>query len=163
MEQVRASCIREYMSGVDRTNRDYKTQEVFTPDWMVDLILEELPNTVDLDSVVLDRAVGDGQFASNILMRKMLHYQENYNQTIHDSFVTALDSIFGIDLEPENVKLCRERLLCGCTDPEVVALVNRRIIVGNTLAPGDRIAGQTDQDHQLMRQYFNVPINLFSD
>jgi hypothetical protein len=153
MQIVYRSCIREYMSGIDRTTRDYKTQEVFTPDWMVDLILEEINEYQELDSVCLDRAVGDGQFAAKVLIGKMLFLQE-HGMSVHDSFVTALDEIFGVDIEIENVLLCRERLLCGCTDPEIVALVSRRILNGNCLHPYRRLKTQTDQDHDLMKKYF---------
>ena len=153
MQIVYRSCIREYMSGIDRTTRDYKTQEVFTPDWMVDLILEEINEYQELDSVCLDRAVGDGQFAAKVLIGKMLFLQE-HGMSVHDSFVTALDEIFGVDIEIENVLLCRERLLCGCTDPEIVALVSRRILNGNCLHPYRRLKTQTDQDYDLMKKYF---------
>lgn len=158
MQIVYNSCIREYMSGIDRTTRDYKTQEVFTPDWMVDLILEEIKEYQELDSACLDRAVGDGQFAAKVLIGKMLFLQE-HGMSVHDSFVTALDEIFGVDIEIENVLLCRERLLCGCTDPEIVALVSRRILNGNCLHPYRRLKTQTDQDHELMKKYFtyNLP------
>jgi hypothetical protein len=153
MEQVYQSCLREYMTGVDRSNRDYKTQEVFTPDWMVDLILDTTPHCEDIDTVVIDRAVGDGQFVSKVLIRKMLNYQ-NCGVDIHTAFVMALDGIFGIDIEKENVDLCRQRLLCGCGDPEVVALIERRILIGNTLDPYDEINGQSPQDYRLMIKHF---------
>lgn len=157
MDQVYSSCIREYMSGVDRQNRNYKTQEVFTPDWMVDLTLAEIPEYINLDSVCLDRAVGDGQFLSKILICKMIHFQ-NQGIEIHDSFVASLDSMFGVDIERENIDLCRQRLLCGCTDPEVIFLVERRILLGDCLNPNQRIDGQSDQDHVLMKKYFGLSI-----
>lgn len=159
MDQVYASCIKEYMKGVNRDARKYKTQEVFTPDWMVDIILGELPDYLDFDAVCLDRAVGDGQFSSKVLIGKMLHYQKQGTE-IHDSFIMALDSIFGVDIEPDNVTLCRERLLCGCTDPDIVDLVCRRIVIGDCLNPNDKISGQTDRDHQLMKKYFTSGLIL---
>jgi len=153
MRIVYSSCIREYMTGVDRSNRAYKSQEIYTSDFLVDLILQEIKEYQDLDSVCLDRAVGDGQFAAKVLIGKMLFLQE-HGMSVHDSFVTALDGIFGVDIEIENVLLCRERLLSGCTDPEIVALVSRRILNGNCLHPYRRLKTQTDQDHELMKKYF---------
>ena len=158
MEIVYNSCIREYMSGIDRSNRGYKTQEVFTPDWMVDLILKEVKEYQELDSVCLDQAVGDGQFAAKILIGKMLVLQE-HGMTVHDSFVTALDEIFGVDIEIENVLLCRKRLLCGCTDPNIISLVSRRILNGDCLNPSQRLETQTEQDHHLMKKYFSTNID----
>jgi hypothetical protein len=120
---------------------------------MVDLVLEELPPCDNIDSVVIDRAVGDGQFVSKVLIRKMLSYQA-CGIDIHTSFVMSLDGIFGVDIEKENIDLCRARLLCGCTDPEIVSLVERRVLIGNALCPYDDIKGQTKQDQALMVQYF---------
>lgn len=141
------------MAGVDRSRRDYKTQEVFTPDWMVKYCLAEISEYRLSGAVCLDQACGDGQFLGEILINKML-YRQNLGQGIHDSFVSALDEIFGVDIEPENVAICRARLLCGCDAPEVVDLINKRIIVGNCLSPYDRISGQSDQDRDLMIRYF---------
>ena len=160
MNQVYDSCIREYMIGVDRENREYKTQDVFTPDWMVDLTISDVPEYLDLDAVCLDRAVGDGQFASKVLINKMLHFQKQ-GMGIHESFVSALDGIFGVDIERENVEICRERLLSGCKDPDIIDLVKRRIIVGNCLDPDAEVPGQTAQDHILMKRYFSLKTNLF--
>lgn len=159
IEEVYQSCLREYMTGVDRTKREYKTQEIFTPDWMVDLILTEMPDYNQLDSVCLDRAVGDGQFVSKVLIGKIKYYQ-SYGMDIHDAFTTSLDEIFGVDIEPENVELCRKRLLCGCEDPEVINLVSRRIIIGDCLNPHQRLEGQTEQDHLLMKSYFGASIEI---
>jgi hypothetical protein len=57
----------------------------------------------------------------------------------------------------ENVELCRERLLCGCTDPLVIELVNRRIIMGDSLNPNRRLENQSIEDHILMKTYFGIP------
>lgn len=162
MNQVYRSCIRAYMVGVDRQKRNYKTQEVFTPDWMVKTTLKGVPEYIDLNSVCLDRAVGDGQFAAKILIAKMLHRQKHLGMSVHESFVCSLDEIFGVDIERENVEICRERLLCGCTDPDIVALVHRRILIGNCLNPNEHVDGQTGQDHQLMKKYFTLNLIDFS-
>lgn len=153
IEQVYQSCRREYMSGVDRSKREYKTQEVFTPDWMVEYCLEEIQEYRFPGAICLDQAAGDGQFLSRILIEKIL-YRQSIGMDIHDSFVFSLDEIFGVDIEPENVILCRQRLLCGCTDSSVTELVNRRILIGNCLDPYEEISGQTPQDKNLMIKYF---------
>ena len=68
-----------------------------------------------------------------------------------------LSKILANFLEKENVELCRQRLLCGCTDEEVIKLVKRRIIVGDCLNPDKQIEGQTTEDHLLMKKYFSKP------
>lgn len=160
IDQIYQSCRRDYMTGVDRSDRDYKSQEVFTPDWMVSLCLDHVPEHALPDAVCLDQAAGDGQFLSQVLIHKVV-YRTGQGMPIHDSFVCSLDEIFGVDIEPDNVRLCRERLLCGCTDPMIVALVSRRILIGNCLDPYARLSGQNDQDHDLMIGYFGSKTAAF--
>ena len=98
---------REYMSGVERDQLRIKaTGEVFTPTPLVQEILDQLSCAEFQDSTktFLDPACGDGQFLSEVLIRKL----EN-----GIDFETALSTIYGVDLMPDNVKLCQDRLLCG--------------------------------------------------
>jgi hypothetical protein len=98
---------REYMSGVDREKSRVKaTGEVFTPTSLVQELLDELPKELftDPSKTYLDPSCGDGQFLSEALIRKL----EN-----NIDFETALSTIYGVDLMPDNVKLCQDRLLCG--------------------------------------------------
>ena len=98
---------RDYMSGADRdTTRVKATGEVFTPTPLVQEVLDQLPQNLFTDSTktFLDPACGDGQFLSEVLIRKL----EN-----GIDFKSALSTIYGVDLMPDNVKLCQDRLLCG--------------------------------------------------
>ena len=95
------------MSGVEREKLRVKaTGEVFTPTELVQEILDQLPQEVfqDATKTFLDPSCGDGQFLGEVLIRKL----EN-----GIDFETALGTIYGVDLMPDNVDLCRERLLCG--------------------------------------------------
>lgn len=101
---------RSYMSGIDRDSvRTKATQEVFTPTALVQSILDEFPIEMfqDPSKTFLDNSCGDGQFLSEILIRKI----EN-----GIPFEQALQTIYGVDLMQDNVDLCRERLLCGRED-----------------------------------------------
>jgi len=115
---------RSYMSGVDRDrNRILKTQEVFTPTEKVQTLLNEYSDQFkDPNQKFLDPSCGDGQFLGEVLIRKM----ENGS-----TFEQALDTIYGVDLMPDNVELCRERLLCGRND--LAHIVNRNIVCHNAL------------------------------
>jgi hypothetical protein len=98
---------REYMSGVERDKLRVKaTGEVFTPTDLVQKMLDSLSADVfaDQNKTFLDPSCGDGQFLSEVLIRKL----EN-----GIDFETALSTIYGVDLMQDNVELCRERLLCG--------------------------------------------------
>jgi type I restriction-modification system DNA methylase subunit len=112
------------MSGVDRDrNRILKTQEVFTPTEKVQTLLNEYSDQFqDPNQKFLDPSCGDGQFLGEVLIRKM----ENGS-----TFEQALETIYGVDLMPDNVELCRERLLCGRND--LAHIVNRNIVCHNAL------------------------------
>jgi hypothetical protein len=126
LEQVIAHCRnREYMSGVDRNKLRVKaTQEVFTPTKLVMVILDEFPQEVftDPNKSFIDNSCGDGQFLSEVLIRKI----ENGS-----TFEQALSSIFGVDMMQDNVDLCRERLLCG--QEHLRPIVEKNIVQHNAL------------------------------
>lgn len=101
---------RAYMSGVDREKSRVKaTGEVFTPTPLVQEILDKLDQELfkDPTKTFLDPSCGDGQFLSEVLIRKV----ENGS-----TFEQALSTIYGVDLMQDNVDLCRNRLLCGQED-----------------------------------------------
>jgi type I restriction-modification system DNA methylase subunit len=116
---------REYMSGIERDQARIKaTGEVFTPTPVVQKMLDELPQELFTDptKTFIDPACGDGQFLSEALIRKL----EN-----GIDFETALSTIYGVDLMPDNVKLTQERLLCG--HEELRHIVKRNIVEANGL------------------------------
>lgn len=111
---------RTYMSGVDRDKLRVKaTGEVFTPTPLVQEVLDQLPvdQFTDPNKTFLDNSCGDGQFLGEVLIRKM----ENGS-----TFEQALSTVYGVDMMEDNVKLCRERLLCGRTD--LAHIVERNIV-----------------------------------
>ena len=119
---------RSYMSGIDREySRVKATGEVFTPTTKVQHILdhiERLDPTVfkDLEKTFIDNSCGDGQILGEALIRKM----EN-----DLTFEQALQTIYGVDLMPDNVKLCQDRLLCGREDLRHV--VEQNIVCADAL------------------------------
>lgn len=118
---------RLYMSGVDRERvRVKENGEVFTPTELVIDVLDKIDQSLfaDPSKTFIDNACGDGQFLSEVLIRKMEH---------GSSFEQALSTIYGVDIMSDNVSLCKERLLCGVTDPEFVKLVGEHIVCANAL------------------------------
>ena len=116
---------REYMSGVERDrNRVRATGEVFTPTPLVIEILNDIDPEVfrDPTKTFIDPACGDGQFLSEVLIRK-LEQGHGLKQ--------ALTTIFGVDLMPDNVKLTQDRLLCG--HEELRPIVEQNIVCANAL------------------------------
>jgi type I restriction-modification system DNA methylase subunit len=116
---------RAYMEGVERDRLRVKaTGEVFTPTELVREILEQIPveQFTDPSKTFLDNSCGDGQFLGEVLIRKM----ENGS-----SFEQALQTIYGVDLMPDNVKLCQDRLLCG--QEHLRHIVERNIVCADAL------------------------------
>lgn len=144
---------RPYMDGVARnTIRIKATQEIFTPTEMVQNLLDTLnPNFfTDKEQPFVDPTCGDGQFLGEVLIRKLeqsvarQEWQEKVKQSLGESvtpeekakqfaedFETALSTIYGVDLMPDNVKLCQDRLLCG--QEHLRHIVEKNIVQANAL------------------------------
>ena len=116
---------RVYMSGIERDRLRVKASgEVFTPTQLVQTILDKLPQELfaDPSKTFIDPSCGDGQLLSEVLIRKVANGID---------FETALGSIYGVDLMEDNIKLCRDRLLCGRTDLRYI--VEKNIVCHNAL------------------------------
>ena len=129
------------MSGVERNQlRVKQTQEVFTPTEMVQLVLDQLPQNLFTDpaQLIIDNSCGDGQFLSEALIRKV----EN-----NSTFEQALSTIYGIDFMEDNIKLCRERLLCGRED--LRHIVEQNIVCADALRYHYRFDGSYPYDDEV--------------
>jgi type I restriction-modification system DNA methylase subunit len=126
IEKIISHCRnRDYMSGVERDKLRVKaTGEVFTPTPLVQQILDTLPQELfnDPSKTFCDPSCGDGQFLSEVLIRKL----EN-----GIPFETALSTIYGVELMEDNVKLCRDRLICGRED--LRHIVEKNIVCADSL------------------------------
>jgi hypothetical protein len=88
--------------------------EVFTSERevnaMLDLVKQE---TERIDSRFLEPACGDGNFLSEILRRKLKIVRSKYakSQLEFERFaITAISSIYGVDILKDNVGACKDRL-----------------------------------------------------
>ena len=130
-EYIEHSRNREYMSGVERDKlRIKQTAEVFTPTQLVqemlDKIEEENPTLFsDSTKTFLDNACGDGQFLSEVIIRKI----ERNGITLKQ----ALSTTYGVDLMEDNVNECRKRLAGPNPTPEILEIVNKNIICHDAL------------------------------
>ena len=107
---------RDYMSGVERDKARVKaTGEVFTPTPLVQEILDQLPHDqfTDPNKTFLDNSCGDGQFLSEVIIKKMEH-GSTYEQ--------ALDTTYGVDLMVDNCIECIRRLYGVETEPNIEIL-----------------------------------------
>lgn len=103
--------------------------EVFTPTALVDKILDRLAvDWQDPDKTFIDPTCGDGQFLSEVLIRKVQNGID---------FEQALRTVYGVDIRLDNVLDCRERLLCGREDL-------RQIVEDNIIHADSRVFKFTD-------------------
>ena len=135
---------RSYMSGIERDSVRVKaTQEVFTPTEMVRDILDRMDQNLfsNPNQDFIDPTCGDGQFLGEVLIRKI----EN-----GIDFKSALSSIYSVDLMPDNVELCRERLLCGRED--LRHIVEKNIVCADALRYHYRFDGSHPYDDEVKAQ-----------
>jgi hypothetical protein len=122
---------RIYMEGVERdVERVQITAEVFTKTELVMEILNgiELSNPELFNNptkTFIDNCCGDGQFLSEIVIRKM----ERNGSTL----IQALSTIYGVELMEDNVLECRKRLSGPNPTEEIIRLLNKNIVHANAL------------------------------
>jgi hypothetical protein len=132
--------LRSYRDHVIDEKRE-SNGEVFTPTELVQQILDHYPVTEFRDNTKtwIDHSCGNGQFLSEILIRKL----ENGS-----SFEQALQTIYGVDICEENIAECRERLLCGRED--LRHIIEKNIVCADALRYHYRFDGtdpyETEQD-----------------
>lgn len=89
--------------------------EVFTPAWMVEAMLDLVKDeTQRIDSRFLEPACGSGNFLVQVLGRKLAAVEIKYGRASFDRrhyALLALMCIYGIELLPDNIAECREKLL----------------------------------------------------
>lgn len=126
---------RDYMSGVERDRiRVKSTGEVFTPTELVNEFLDTLNQDLfkDPSKTFIDNACGDGQFLSEVLIRKMKNGID---------YVTAVSTIFGVEKEQDNADECRKRMLCGIEMPEIKLLLKKNIVCADSITYHYRFDG----------------------
>jgi len=102
------------MSQVKSKKRVADHGEVFTSDREVNAMLDLVKQETDrIESKFLEPACGTGNFLVEILRRKLAMVEKRYKKSQLDferNAVTAISSIYGVDLLEDNTVECRERL-----------------------------------------------------
>lgn len=93
--------MEERLSKADRIR---KYGEVFTPEWLVndmlDMLEKESPCCFAPDKTFLEPTCGDGAFVVEILRCKFERCQRP------SDYRTALESVYGFELQADNVRAC---------------------------------------------------------
>jgi hypothetical protein len=123
--------------------------EVFTPDWMVEAMLDLVKDeTHRIDARFLEPACGDGRFLVPVLDRKLDVVRSKYGRSLFDMqnyALLGLMCVYGIELLADNVEACRQNLvdlfsehlgISGCDDlyQAALAVLDANIIHGDALA-----------------------------
>lgn len=122
---------RSYMCGVERNlHRVKETAEIFTRTELVIEIIDKIeltqPNIFsDPTKTFLDNSCGDGQFLSEVVIRKM--------ERSGCSLEQALKTTYGVELMEDNVIECRKRLAGPNPTPEILEIVNKNIVCHDAL------------------------------
>lgn len=103
------------MSLVKSKQRVADHGEVFTPEWMVEAMLDLVKGETErIDSRFLEPACGSGNFLVKILQRKLAAVQLKYGRSEFERKHFALFGlmcVYGIELLPDNIAECRANLL----------------------------------------------------
>jgi hypothetical protein len=145
------------MSLVKSKQRVADHGEVFTPDWMVQDMLDLVKDESErIDSRFLEPACGSGNFLVPILQRKLLTVKSRYGKSefekVHHSLL-ALMSLYGIEILEDNVEECRANLLdefskflkLESTSEEYLA---GEKVLGVNIVNGDALSMTTGRDLQ---------------
>lgn len=138
-----------YMKSSDRTSdRVKKTAEVFTPtDNVIDILIHMNQNSFIENQTFLDPSCGDGQFLSEVIIRKMKRSGCTLEQ--------ALSTTYGVELMEDNVKLCKERLAGPNPTPEILEILDKNIVCADALTYHYRFDGTdpetTEQELKLQK------------
>ena len=118
----------KYMSGIERdTLRTKQTAEVFTPTKLVQEMLDDMNQELfeNPEKTFLDNSCGDGQFLSEIVIRKM-------EQSGCD-LEKALSTTYGVDIMPDNIEICRTRLQGPNPTESIIKILNNNIVCADAL------------------------------
>jgi hypothetical protein len=118
----------EYMQGIERDKLRVKfTSEVFTKTEDVIILLDEFDEDIWLDTTqkFIDPSCGDGQFLSEVVIRKMERSESSLEQ--------ALSTTYGVDIMEDNIKLCKERLAGPNPTKEVLDILDKNIVCADAL------------------------------
>lgn len=106
------------MEGTKSKERVQKHGEVFTPDSIVNDMLDLVDGQFDktelekyIDALYLEPSCGNGNFLIRILDRKLEAVQKLPREQWNIGLLRALSSIYGVDIQSDNVEESKERMI----------------------------------------------------
>lgn len=112
--------------------------EVFTNEREIRAMCDLIPveTWTNIESTFLEPSCGTGNFLIEILNRKLQHCNSAKDEQ------KAYASIYGIDIQSDNIEECKTRLLSlhqyNTSDQEIINILNRNIVCGDFLTKLDK-------------------------
>jgi len=122
--------------SLSKRERVRKYGEIFTPpeivSHMCDLLEAESPGAFAIEKTFLEPTCGEGAFILEILRRKFAGCRT------HDDYRAALESVYGFELQVDNVAACIENVTALCREHfkptrDDLRLINDHIIMCDSL------------------------------
>ena len=102
-------------NGIKSAERVRKFAEVLTPRWLAEKMIDEIPGAGEIEATVFEPCCGEGAFITCILRRK-LAIAKTYAQKLaiaktYAQKLRACQTCYGLDIQYDNVLICREKLI----------------------------------------------------
>lgn len=132
--QARYGWFEGDFSGVKSKERSQKFGEVFTPRWVVEKMLDAIPEdgAAEIEATVFEPACGEGAFLTCVLRRKLALARSDTQR------LRACQTCYGIDIQYDNVLACREKL-AGIAIDAGVDPWDARFVFARNVIHGDMI------------------------
>lgn len=136
------------MSLVRSKQRVADHGEVFTPEWLVQAMLDQVgEETERIDSRFLEPACGSGNFIVPVLRRKLRAVEQKFGKSDFEKrhyALLAVMSIYGIELLADNIAECRANMLEVLVDQLAIAEGDdlhgaASYVLGQNLVHGDAV------------------------
>ena len=128
--------IQIHDGGTNSKERSQTYGEVFTPHRMVEKMCQTLedenPGCYIPETTFMDPACGEGQFPLEVLRRKFRNCKKRID------YETASLSVWGIDIQADNIEICISNVLALCREHFRVSRaveqeIRQRYILGDSL------------------------------
>ncbi len=132
--------------------------EVFTPEWMVDAMLDLVKGETErIDSRFLEPAFGSGNFLVRILQRKLAAVELKFGKSDFEKRHYALLAVmctYGVELLADNIVECRATMLDVLADYLRIKESDEFIraasyVLSQNLIHGDALTMRTNQGHPI--------------
>jgi len=133
--------------------------EVFTPSGIVDTMLDLVVHEIErIDARILEPACGSGNFLVPSLKRKLATVESRFRKSVFEKqhhALSALMSIYGIELLEDNAAECRNNLLTVLSDylkvdSEAIVYLAASKVVELNIVQGNALNMTTSDDEPIM-------------